>query len=80
MPNTPSITSPADRRLLFDFGMINAVRARMPPSPRLSARITSARYLIEMIKISAQKAIDATPMALVSTTGRSWCSNASRKA
>lgn len=35
---------------------------------------------MEMMTISAQKAIDATPSALVSTTGRSWCSNASRKA
>ena len=41
----------------------------MPPSPWLSARITSARYLIEMMMISAQKAIDATPSALVSMTG-----------
>ncbi len=52
----------------------------MPPSPWLSARMTSARYLIEMMTISAQKAIDATPSAFVSTTGRSWCSNASRNA
>ena len=52
----------------------------MPPSPWLSARITSARYLIEMMTISAQNAIDASPRALVSTTARSWCSNASRKA
>ena len=40
----------------------------MPPSPRLSARITSARYLMEMMMISAQNAIDATPSALVSVT------------
>ena len=33
----------------------------MPPSPWLSARITNERYLIEMITISAQNTIDATP-------------------
>ena len=33
----------------------------MPPSPWLSARITSARYLIEMMMISAQNTTDATP-------------------
>jgi hypothetical protein len=33
----------------------------MPPSPWLSARMTSARYLIEMTITSAQKTIDATP-------------------
>ena len=52
----------------------------MPPSPWLSARITSARYLIEMTTMSAQNAIEASPSALVSTTGRSWCSNDSRNA
>ena len=31
------------------FGSSSAVRARMPPSPWLSARITNARYLIEMM-------------------------------
>ena len=40
----------------------------MPPSPRLSARITSSRYLIEMMMISAQNTIDATPSALIWST------------
>ena len=52
----------------------------MPPSPRLSARITRARYLIEMMMMRAHSAIDAMPSALVSTTARCWCSNASRNA
>ena len=43
--------------------MISAVSARMPPSPRLSARITSAMYLTQMITTSAQNASDATPSA-----------------
>ena len=41
--------------------MISAVRARIPPSPWLSARITSARYLTQMITTNAQNASDATP-------------------
>ena len=44
-------------------GISSAVSARMPPSPWLSARITRARYLIEMMMISAQNTIDATPNA-----------------
>ena len=52
-------------------GMTSAVRARMPPSPWLSARITSGRYLIEMMMISAQNTSEATPSALASVTARS---------
>jgi hypothetical protein len=60
--------------------MTSEVRARMPPSPWLSARITRARYFTEMMMISAQNAMDATPNAFVVDTARSWCSKASRKA
>src|SRR6478735_1278840 len=60
--------------------MTRAVRARMPPSPWLSARITRSRYLIEMTMINAQNASDAMPSALSSVTGRWWCSNDSLKA
>ena len=35
--------------------------ARMPPSPRLSARITNTRYLMETMMIRAQKISDITP-------------------
>ena len=61
-------------------GISSAVNARMPPSPWLSARITSSRYLIEMITIRAQNTTDATPYALALVTARSACSNDSRKA
>ena len=44
-----------------DLGNSSAVNARMPPSPWLSARITSARYLTEMITINAQNTTEATP-------------------
>ncbi len=52
----------------------------MPPSPWLSARITSARYLIEMMMISDQNTTDATPNAVDWSTGSSEWSNASRNA
>ena len=81
MPNTPSAMIarfvPAAARAR---GISSAVRARMPPSPWLSARITSSRYLIEMMTISAQNTTDATPYALAWLTSRSACSNDSRNA
>ena len=40
----------------------------MPPSPRLSARITRSRYLIEMTMIRAQKINDKMPSTLVRFT------------
>ena len=62
MPKTPN---PMIARFVPEgmpfVGMSSAVRARMPPSPWLSARITSIRYLIEMMMISAQKTTEATP-------------------
>ena len=61
-------------------GISNAVNARMPPSPWLSARITNSRYLTEMITTRAQNTTDATPYALALVTARSACSNDSRKA
>jgi hypothetical protein len=41
--------------------MIRAVRARIPPSPSLSARITNAMYLIEITIISDQKINETIP-------------------
>src|SRR6266852_5330299 len=49
------------------------ISARMPPSPRLSARITSTRYLIEMMMISDQTMSDSTPMTFCGV-GRTPCS------
>jgi hypothetical protein len=43
------------------IGVASAVSARMPPSPRLSARRTKTPYLTEMMRISAQKIRDITP-------------------
>ena len=43
------------------FGITSAVSAKIPPSPLLSARMTSIRYLIEMMMMSDQKANEHTP-------------------
>ena len=65
VPNTPSammarfVPTGSPRA-----GISSAVSARMPPSPWLSARITSIRYLTEMMTISAQNTTEATPYAL----------------
>src|SRR5687767_13531139 len=59
-PNRPSITSTRwRRRACSDAGVTSAVRAIIPPSPQLSARITKARYLTEMTMTSAQKISDS---------------------
>ena len=39
----------------------SAVRARMPPSPWLSARMTKAMYLTDTISVIAQKTSETTP-------------------
>ena len=72
VPKTPSMTSAAVRRPPGVFGMTSAVSARMPPSPRLSARMMKVMYLMEMMITSAQNATDASPSAFVSLTVRSW--------
>ncbi len=46
----------------------------MPPSPWLSARITTDTYLTAMTITSAQKIKDSTPSTVVSLTG-SPCSS-----
>ena len=40
------------------------ISARMPPSPRLSARITNRQYFTEMVMISVHRISDRTPSAL----------------
>jgi hypothetical protein len=56
----------------------SAIMASVPPSPLLSARMTTARYLTVTIKISAQKTSETTPMA-ASSIGMPWaCLRASR--
>jgi len=47
---------------------VSASRARMPPSPRLSARRTIEMYLNETTKLSDQKISDSTPRTLSCVT------------
>ena len=42
---------------------INDMSARIPPSPRLSARMTNKQYLIEMMMIKVQITSDRIPSA-----------------
>ena len=44
----------------------------MPPSPRLSARITTPRYLTEITSTRAQKTSDSTPSTSPGV-GRTLC-------
>ena len=45
-----------------DTRWASAISARMPPSPRLSARITRKTYFSVTMTISDQKISDSTPM------------------
>src|SRR5580692_2560583 len=46
------------------FAPMSDINARMPPSPRLSARITMRQYLMETVMIKVQNSSDSTPSAL----------------
>ena len=61
-------------------GISSAVNARMPPSPWLSARMTSSRYLIEMITIERPEHHRRHAVRVGLVTARSACSNDSRNA
>ena len=51
------------------WGRTSARSARIPPSPRLSARITTVRYLRVTTKLSDQKISDSIPRTLPLVTG-----------
>ena len=55
-------TSAASRPPLLTPRSASAVRARMPPSPRLSARITTTTYFSVTTMISAQTIRERMPM------------------
>jgi len=61
-PKSPAITS--TRRfcaVACEGGVTSAVRAIIPPSPWLAARITKVRYLIDMTMIRDHRISDKTP-------------------
>ena len=49
----------------------------MPPSPRLSARMTKLTYLIETARMSAQRMSEMTPNTSARSSGTpGWASDA----
>ena len=57
----PRSVAAASLRLSPSFCLSSATSARMPPSPSLSARITSAMYLIDTRIVIDQNTIEMTP-------------------
>ena len=68
--NRPDLATVRCRRRIT-----SEVSDKMPPSPLLSARITNARYLIEMTMTSDQNASEATPYTFTLSTTIVWCSS-----
>ena len=63
-PKIPRIVNSHTARVAFArsrSGKARAISARMPPSPRLSARSTNAMYFTDTMSISAQKISESTP-------------------
>ena len=50
----------------------SAIKAMMPPSPRLSARMMIDTYFTETTMISAQKNAERLPSTLPSFSGIGW--------
>ena len=67
-PKMPSMIR-MERFLASAPGRTSASRARIPPSPRLSARSTSAMYLKETTKLSDQNTSDSTPRTFSGVSG-----------
>ncbi len=59
MPSATSTSFPTRRRTRTPW--TSAMRAMIPPSPWLSARMISVTYLIETISVTAQKTSEITP-------------------
>ena len=49
--------------------LASAISAMVPPSPRLSARMTSTTYLSETTIISTQRIADSPPSTLSTLSG-----------
>ena len=59
MPSAMSAICP--RRPSGSAPLISAIRAMIPPSPSLSARMISSRYLTETMIVTDQKISESTP-------------------
>ena len=60
-PEMPTKARMTRSRSLATPRWARAIRARMPPSPRLSARMTSMTYLTVTTRINDQKISERTP-------------------
>ena len=58
-PKIPKVTSTVTCATLLRWS--RAVRAMIPPSPRLCARMMKPAYLIDTMTVRAQKMSEATP-------------------
>jgi hypothetical protein len=68
-PNRPTRTNSHLRPLTSrSLPVARADRARMPPSPSLSARITRPRYLVLITMISDQNITERRPITLASNS------------
>jgi hypothetical protein len=50
----------------------SAIKAMMPPSPLLSARMMKITYLMDTTKMSDQNTSDSTPSMCAGVTGTGW--------
>ena len=70
----PSMVTPQRSRGFETVSeLTSASSASEPPSPRLSARIMIATYLIETSSITVQNISDSTPITLWALTTSGWC-------
>jgi hypothetical protein len=69
-PNRPTVRMKSrPRGRFFTAALASAISAIVPPSPRLSARITSTTYLSDTTMISTQKMADRPPRMLATLSG-----------
>ena len=61
-----------ERRPLPTMRVTSASRARLPPSPLLSARIMKARYFTVTTAVTDQKISDSTPKTCASSSASGW--------
>ena len=70
-PKTPRAASISLVRVLpgVRWRLINVINDRMPPSPLLSARMTSSTYLIVTMIVTDQKINEISPYTLGTVNG-----------
>jgi hypothetical protein len=56
----------------FAVRSANAVRAMMPPSPLLSARVMNTTYFSDTVIVKAQNTSERIPKTFSGVTARGW--------